>query len=313
MRSVYLLFIAAAFSFVACVSAGRFKAAQRQASLSDSLYNQSMRTLKSCQDDNSRLSGEKSTLQQQNKDMTQQLSAAAEVNTQLRKQLQDLSAVSSAQAESIRRSLDNMGARDSYMIALHSAIAYRDSVNLVVLFELKQSIGGYGEKDVAIRLEKGAVHVDLSDSLLFNGDSAGYAVSDKAKPVLGRLARALNDEPEVDLMVEGHVDSLPPHTDSLPDNWDLGIKRAAAVVRVLQDDRVSPNRMTAAARNEWSAVAAADSTSGPARPSTRILIVPKTDRLMQVLEHGQQTTPPPAAPATSATSATPAARVVSGS
>ena len=298
MRSVYLLFLAsAALSSAGCVSAGKFRASEQQVHLSDSLYTQSMRTLKACQDDNGRLSKERSTLQEQNKDVSQQLTAAKEVNGQLRKQLQDLSAVSSAQAESIRRSLDNMGARDSYMIALHSAITYRDSVNLAVLLDLKQAIGGYGEQNVDIRLANGAVHVDLSDSLLFNGDSAGYTISDKAKPVLDRLARALNDQPDVDFMIEARVDSAVQPTDAVLDNWDLGVKRSTAIVRILQNDHVSPARMTAAGKTDWPVTDSGDTTARPISHATRILILPQTDRLLRLLEHGQSGQKPPRPPA----------------
>lgn len=272
---------------------------QRQAHLSDSLYTQSMRTLKNCQDDNTRLTKEKSTLQEQNRDMTQQVTAANEFNGQLRKQMEQLSAVSSAQAESIKRSLDNMGANDNYMIALHSAITARDSANLATLFNLKQSIGGYGDQDVTIRSENGAVHVDLSDSLLFNDDSAGYVVGDKGKQVLNRLARVLNDAPDIECMVEARADSLSAPADSTHDNWDLAIRRATAIVRVLQNARVSPDRMTAAG-----------STSLPVDHRTRILFLPKMDTLTQLLERGPgahgsvppspagQSTPPSPAPAT---------------
>ena len=90
--------------------------------------------------------------------------------------------------------MDNMGARDNYMIALHSAVSSRDSLNLAVLFNLKQAIGGYGQQDVDIKLEKGAVHVDLSDRLLFNGDSSSYAGQRQSKTVLGRTPqRPCND------------------------------------------------------------------------------------------------------------------------
>lgn len=273
---------AAALTCIGCVPSGKFKAMESHAHLSDSLYTQSMRTLKGCQDDNSRLTKQQSALAQRDKDITQQLTSANEVNGQLRKQLQDLSAVSSAQAESIKRSLDNMGAKDSYMIALHSALTYRDSVNLAVLLNLKQALGGFGEQDVDVKLEKGAVRVDLSDSLLFNGDSTGYVVSDKAKTVLGRLARALNDQPGVEFMVEGRCDILPQPGDCILDSWDLGVKRATSIVRILQNDRVSPGRMTAAGKSDYLPAPLSDTTG--ARPATRILILPQMDRLLQLLE-----------------------------
>jgi chemotaxis protein MotB len=185
--------------------------------------------------------------------------------------------------------------------------------------ELKMALGSFRDQDVNIKLEKGVVSVDLSDSLLFSNDSNSYALTDKAKSVLGRLARVFGDQPDLEFMVEGHpdivpTDSLPTdslHTDSLmmdslhvsnlpftpavsPDNWDLSVKRATAVVWTLQNKyNIAPARMTAAGRNT------------PGR-STRVVIFPQLDPLLRVLEHKQGSAAPaaPPAPATSAAPAT---------
>jgi outer membrane protein OmpA-like peptidoglycan-associated protein len=96
-------------------------------------------------------------------------------------------------------------------------------MNMVAVLNLKATIGGFGDQDVSIKLENGEVHVDLSDRLLFNSDSNGrnsYTVTDKAKSVLGRMARALNDMPDVEFMVEGHTDGVAPHKDSVAVHMD---------------------------------------------------------------------------------------------
>jgi chemotaxis protein MotB len=312
----------------------------------DTLYTWSMRTLKTCQDANNVLSKQKATLQNETNDMKLLLTATQDNNSQLRKQLQTLSALSSAQAESISKSLDNMGAKDTYIQNLQAAISHRDSVNLVLVLNLKATIGGFGE-DVSIKVEKGFVYVDLSDKILFNSDSnsASYTVTDKAKTVLGRLARVLNDQPDLEFMVEGHTEGIAPrkdsavshtdsaasHTDSTvaltdsavslpdslkvalsdslkvslpeslkvtlpdssktssPDNWDLSVRRATAIIRILQNDyHVSPLRMTAAGRGEYIPVAPNDTPEGrAANRRTRIVILPQMDQLLKVLEHGQ--------------------------
>jgi chemotaxis protein MotB len=300
---------------------------QQQAQKNDSLYTWAMHTLKTCQNDNDNLNKQKSSLQNQMNSLNTLLTASNENNTQLSRQLKDLSAITSAQAESIKNSLDNMSAKDTYLIDLRSALAHRDSVNLAVLMELKMALGSFGDQDVNIMLEKGVVSVDLSDSLLFSTDSNSYALTSKAKSVLGRLARVFRDQPDLEFVVEGHADSV--HTDSVhadslnmsslpstpgvsPDNWDLSVKRATAVVRILQNQyNIAPARMTAAGR------------STPDR-STRIVITPQLDPLLRVLEHkqGQAAPAAPAAPATptaapttpatpapSATSAVPPAQV----
>ncbi len=284
MRSIFV--IALPICFISCVSTGKFKALQQDKQKVDSLYTWSMRTLQNCQDDNARLDKQKSVLQDQANDMNEKLTATQGSNSQLRKQIQDLLAMSSAQAESIKKSLDNMGAKDNYIMDLRSAVSHRDSVNLAAILNLKATLGGFGAQDVNIKLERGTVYVDLSDSLLFNGDSTSYTLTTKAKQVLSRLARVLNEQPDLEFTVEGHTDSIPP-ADSLSDNWDLSVKRATAVVRILQNQyNVSPIRMTAAGRSEYTPIAANDTPEGrSANRRTRIILIPHLERLLDVLDH----------------------------
>lgn len=302
MQPYYLfIFSAIVLSGAGCVSTAKFKAMQQEAQKNDSLYTWSQRTLKTCQDANSDLNRQKTVLQSQANDLNGQLSATKENNTLLRKQLKDLSAISSAQAESIKKSLDNMGAKDIFLYDLQSALAHRDSVNLVVLMDLKATLGSYGDQDVSIKIEKGVVSVDLSDRLLFNSDSNSYTVSDKARTLLGRLARVLNDQPDIECMVEGHTDSIAYPQDILQDNWDLSVKRATSIIRILQRDyNISPVRMTAAGRSQYVAVATNDTPEGrAANRRTRIVILPQLDRLLRLLERGHRQETPPALPSTS--------------
>lgn len=302
MRSVYFhhfLFLSVLFSCVGCVSTGKFNAMQQQSQKYDSLYTWSMHTLKTCQDSNDTLRKQKSALQSDANNLDMLLTASKENNTALRKQLQDLSALSSSQAESIKRSLDNIGAKDAYIMDLRMAVSHRDSINLVVLLDLKGTIGA--QPGVNIRNEKGTLSLDLADSLLFNSDSNSYTLNDKAKSVLGRLARVLHDQPDIEFVVEGHTDSIAPNPQdsaSAPDNWDLSVRRATAIVRTLQNDyHIAPTRMTAAGRSEYIPVASNDTPEGrAANRRTRIVIIPQADPLTRLLKQKQGEDAPSPAP-----------------
>lgn len=298
MRLVCFYLLIFSFSLLSCVSTAKFKALQQQAEKSDSLYTWSQRTLKTCQDANNDLNKQKSSLKNEASELNLELTASKENNTQLRKQLESLSALSSAQAESIRKSMDNMGSTDTYLRNLQSALKHRDSVNLVVIMDLKATLGSFGDQDVKIKVEKGIVYVDLSDTLLFSSDSNSYTVSGKAKTVLGRVASVLNDQPDMEIMVEGHTDSISYPQDILLDNWDLSAKRATSLIRILQNDyNISPLRMTAAGRGEYITVTANDTPEGrAANRRTRIVVLPQLDPLLRLLEHrqGQEAPPLPA-------------------
>jgi chemotaxis protein MotB len=291
---------------------------QQQAQKNDSLYTWAMRTLKTSQTDNDNLNKQKTSLQNQLNSVNNLLTASNENNTQLTRQLHDLSAITSSQAESIKSSLDNMSAKDTYLQDLRSALAHRDSANLAALMELKMTLGSFSGQGVDIKLEKGVLSIDLADSLLFTSDSNSYALTNKAKSVLSRIGRVFGDQPDLEFMVEGHTDSVPNPLANPPanpldstsvvhdtlstahdsvsspqdnllamraqfaDNWDLSSKRAVAVVRLLQNKyNIAPVRMTAAGRNN-------------PYPGTRIVILPQLDPLLRVLEHRKEQ---PAAPA----------------
>jgi chemotaxis protein MotB len=315
MRPVHnylLIFVSApALLFTSCVSTGKYKAMQQEATKNDSLYTWSQRTLKASQDANADLSKQKNALQNDNNDLSLQLNASKDNVTMLRKQLKDLSALSSAQAESISKSLDNLTAKDAYLRDLQWAVSHRDSLNLAILMNLKASIGGYAE-DVNIQVEKGTLYVNLSDRILFDGDSNTYILNTKAKAVLARLARVLNDNPTVQVMVEGNTDSIAYPQPPLLDNWDLSAKRATSVVRSLTEYGVAPTRLIASARAEFLPLAANDSAEGrTANRRTRIVILPDMEPVLRLLERrGWQTSSkksPSPTPDTSTPASAPAA------
>ena len=122
MRPIFCYFFLFSLTAVSCVSTGTYKALQVEKSKSDSLYTWAMGTLKASQGANARLSQDKSALKDSVSDLSLQLSAVKQNNTVLHKQLDDLSAISTAQAESIRKSIDNIGAKDQYLQQLRTAL-----------------------------------------------------------------------------------------------------------------------------------------------------------------------------------------------
>lgn len=208
-------------------------------------------------------------------------------NNQMLGQLKDLSVISGAQAESIKKSLDNIGVKDAYIKDLQSAINRKDSLNMALMINLKSAVGNLDDKDINIKVEKGVVYVDISDKLLFK--SGSYDLSERANEVLGKVAKVLNNQPDLDVMVEGHTDNERFSRGLLEDNWDLSVKRATSVVRVLNKKYgVAATRITAAGRGEFMPVASNDTKEGQAaNRRTRIIILPQLDQFFKLLEKPQ--------------------------
>jgi chemotaxis protein MotB len=201
-------------------------------------------------------------------------------------QLKDMSVVTGAQAESIKKSLDNIGAKDLYIQGLQSSMARKDSINMNLVMNLKGAIGDLSDGDINVKVDKGVVYVDISDKLLFK--SGSFNITDKAKVVLGKVAKVLAAQPAIDFMVEGHTDSkqLISGGSLMEDNWDLSVKRATTIVRVLQDTYgIDPKRMTAAGRSEYIPVVENNTSENrAANRRTRIVILPQLDQFFQLLE-----------------------------
>lgn len=273
---------------MACVSNKKFKAMQQQEEAKYNTLNTSYTALqgdlKNCTDAKADLTTQLGSMKDQNADLLRQVDLLKQNNTTALKQLQDLSVISASQAESIKKSLDNIGAKDVYIQDLQKEMARKDSLNMALVMNLKGAIGDMNDKDINIKVDKGVVFIDISDKLLFK--SGKYDITDRAKEVLGKVATVLKAQPHIEFMVEGHTDNVPYSRPPLLDNWDLSVKRATAVVRILQNKYgLDPTHITAAGRSEYVSIAANDTPEGrAANRRTRIVILPELDQFFQLLE-----------------------------
>jgi chemotaxis protein MotB len=240
--------------------------------------------LKNCENEKAETNRQKELLQTEVDALNKQVAFLKEHNTQTLKQLQDLSVISSSQAESIKKSLDNIGAKDVYIQDLQASMARKDSLNMALVMNLKGAIGNLDDKDINIKVDKGVVYIDISDKLLFK--SGSYEITPQANTVLGKVALVLKNQPDIEFMVEGHTDNVAYKKGVLSDNWDLSVKRATAVVRVLQNQYgLDPAKMAAAGRGEYMPLTTNDTEEGRAvNRRTRIVILPQLDQFFKLLE-----------------------------
>lgn len=289
-RNYLVLGVASLFLF-SCVSQKKMRQAEAKYGELNGAYAELKEKYKACQDDQTdykskiaALNTQKSALESSNADLKNQIDYLKQNNNTVLNQLKDLSVVTGSQAESIRKSLENIGSKDIYIKDLQGSIARKDSLNMALVMNLKGAIGNLDDKDINIKVDKGVVYVDISDKLLFK--SGAYDVTDRAKEVLGKVAKVLNAQPEIEFMVEGHTDSVAIKSPGINDNWDLSVKRATTVVRILQTTYgLDPKRMTAAGRGQYLPLADNATAEGrAANRRTRIVILPQLDQFFKLLE-----------------------------
>ncbi|HET9826151.1 MAG TPA: OmpA family protein [Chitinophagaceae bacterium] len=271
-----------------CVSSKKYKECQARY---DQMNVKLTGDLNNCNTEKTNVTRERDDLKNQNDvlnnriaDLNKQIDFLKENNTTVLKQLQDLSVLSASQAESIKKSLDNIGEKDVYIKDLQQAMARKDSLNMALVMNLKGAIGNLEDKDINIKVDKGVVYIDISDKLLFA--TGKYEVTKNARQVLGKVALVLKNQPDIEFMVEGHTDNVPYRSGVLLDNWDLSVKRATAVVRILQNEYgMDPAKIAAAGRGEYQPLTTNDTPDGrAANRRTRIVILPQLDQFFKLLE-----------------------------
>jgi chemotaxis protein MotB len=268
-----------------CVSSKKYKKAQADYVVLQTTNTQLQSDLTNCNNDKAELNRQKSSLENDIANLNKQIDFLKQNNTQALKQLEDLSVISASQAESIKKSMENIGAKDNYIQTLQQQMARKDSLNMALVMNLKGAVGNMNDQDINIKVDKGVVYIDISDKLLFK--SGKYEVTDQANGVLGKVAAVLKNQPDIEFMVEGHTDNVPYRgAGGIIDNWDLSVKRATAVVRILQNKYgLDPAKMAAAGRSEFKPIADNGNVEGKAaNRRTRIVILPQLDQFFKLLE-----------------------------
>ncbi len=265
---------------VSCVSNKKLKQSEAKYYRLDSTNRTLQIELAKCRED-------RADNQSRVRSLQEQISDLKSANSQMQKHMDDLSIITGTQATSINKSLENIGVKDAYIANLQTALNRKDSMNMALVINLKSAIGNLDDKDINIKVDKGVVYVDISDKLLFK--SGSYDVTEKAQEILGKVAKVLISQPDVEFMVEGHTDNVAFSRPPLMDNWDLSVKRATSVVRILDTKyHVPPSRMTAAGRSEYLPIASNESADGKsANRRTRIVILPQLDQFFKILEKPQ--------------------------
>jgi chemotaxis protein MotB len=279
-----LVVLASSVLLFSCVSQKKYKEAQARYDALNVTLSTAQGDLSTCNQEKATLSRQKDVLENDVANLNKQIDFLKQNNTQALRQLEDLSVITSAQAESIRKSMENMGAKDSYIQTLQQQMARKDSLNMALVMNLKGAIGNMNDEDINIKVDKGVVYIDISDKLLFK--SGKYEVTSQAKTVLGKVATVLKNQPDIEFMVEGHTDNVPYRSGVLLDNWDLSVKRATSVVRILQNEYgLDPAKMAAAGRGEYKPLSDNNSSEGKAtNRRTRIVILPMLDQFFKLLE-----------------------------
>lgn len=260
--SYFLSILAAAVLLTSCVAKRKYLDARANA---DQLRADSLRLasqLTSQSENINNLQTSNATLQQQIAAMQRQMDSASR-------------SAEGALAQSQRR-----------LETLQALIDQQRKTTSELRQKMADALKGFNSNELSVSVKNGKVYVSLQENLLFPSGSA--VVNPKGKQALGRLAGVLAINPDINVNIEGHTDSIPIRS-RYEDNWALSVARAISIVRILTKDySVEPVRIIASGHSLYDPVDTNTTKEGRARNRrTEIILSPKLDELYRIIEQGE--------------------------
>jgi len=227
-------------------------------------------------------------LQGKEEETRQILARMQDIQLDLQRREDELNAASremSAKQKHLDSLLAVMVQKEQRVNELEAILTRQDSVVNALRSSVSQALLGFEGRGLSVDIRNGKVYVSLDESLLF---ATGSTVVDaRGENALKELARVLEQNPEINIMIEGHTDDVPIRSGSLmKDNWDLSVLRATSVVRILlRHGQISPQRFVVAGRGEHLPVDPAKTPEARSKNRrTEIILTPQLDDLFRIIE-----------------------------
>ncbi|MEM6297321.1 MAG: OmpA family protein [Bacteroidota bacterium] len=175
-------------------------------------------------------------------------------------------------------------AREKNIRQLRYSLSQQQKSNQQLKQRIKSALTSIDAKDLGVEVRDGRVYVSLSEKLLFQQSS--IELDPSGVTALQQLATVVNNNPNFDILIEGHTDSVPfAEGSEYADNWDLSVLRAASIARLLVQNKVDPKRIFATGRSKYHPIADNDTEAGRKKNRrTEIILAPNTESLLNLLD-----------------------------
>jgi chemotaxis protein MotB len=215
------------------------------------------------------------------------LTSSGKLNRDMAQQQEQLLAIQQ-NLERTRKTNDSLSVsleeREKKVRELENVMAAKDKAVLDLKNNISKALLNFKENDLTVNVKNGKVYVSLAEQLLFASGSTD--VDAKGVSALQQLAKAIKDQRDIHIMVEGHTDNVPISKKSqyMNDNWDLSVMRATSITKILTKAGVAPNQVTAAGKGEYVPLAANSTPQNKQKNRrTEIIITPNLDELFKIL------------------------------
>ena len=194
-----------------------------------------------------------------------------------------------AQLNSQKKQLDDLSTelqkREARVSELENILKSKDEATNDLKKKLSEALFGFEGKGLTVTQKNGKVYVSMDESLLFA--SGSIKVEDKGQEAITKVAKVLEQNKDINVLIEGHTDDVPMTGKAeIKDNWDLSVLRATSIVKIIaKNSSIDPKRLTAAGCGEYFPIDPAKTAEARKKNRrTEIILTPKLDELFKVLE-----------------------------
>ena len=185
MNRIFVLGVTALIVLNSCAAKKELTAAQEKLKNTEDLLNTATVKLNSCLSDKAVADANLTALRDQLQDLRK-------TNDALISSTEQMTLLTSKGADNLEKTLESLQERDLKINRLQDAMSKKDSITLALVSSLKKSVG-IDDPDIEVNVEKGVVYISIADKLLFK--SGSFEVTEKAKGVLEKVAKVINDKP----------------------------------------------------------------------------------------------------------------------
>ena len=191
-----------------------------------------------------------------------------------------------AQQDSLEAARKVLAAKEARIQEMQNVLDQKDAEVKALKTKVSTALKGFEGSGLNVTEKDGKVYVSMEDKLLFA--SGSWTINEQGLNAIKELARVLENEKDIAVLIEGHTDNLAYRGNGqVKDNWDLSVMRATSVVRaILQNGDIEPVRLSASGRSEYLPIDNANTPEARAKNRrTEIILTPNLDKLFELIQN----------------------------
>ncbi|HLW29640.1 MAG TPA: OmpA family protein [Brumimicrobium sp.] len=170
--------------------------------------------------------------------------------------------------------------REQRVAELEEMIKRQEMAVKALKDKIAHALLGFENKGLKVEEKNGKIYVSLEAKLLFASGST--VVEAEGRKAIIQLAKAIEGNDELEIIVEGHTDTDRLASSSHPkNNWELSVLRATSVVGIMTGNTgINPAILSASGRSEFHPV---DENDKAKNRRIEVIIAPRLDALFELI------------------------------